>query len=204
VRVAERRVSLTALGWLGAAATLLLVIASRIDPLVVGVATPFVVFFVLVALVSSPTHRADLQRRRSTVRTARRLTALVDECVVADGDSVVEHVASALVDALELRACWFEPGPVGHDLPEITDTGDVTARVQVRVGGAAALPPLVAVPVRDSTGPLGRFVLESNPEVGLSPERRIMAVAMARMVGLVRERRSAPRAESSLRTPPSA
>ncbi|MGH9137888.1 MAG: hypothetical protein ACRD0G_12700 [Acidimicrobiales bacterium] len=64
----DGRLYVVAVGWSGTAATVAVVVASRLDLLVVAVASPFFAFFVLAALLQSPTHRADLARRRATVR----------------------------------------------------------------------------------------------------------------------------------------
>ncbi|MGH9137887.1 MAG: hypothetical protein ACRD0G_12695 [Acidimicrobiales bacterium] len=105
---------------------------------------------------------------------------------------------------LKLRACWFEPGPPAHDLPELTATGEVSARVQHRRGDGTALAPLVAVPVRQATALPGRFVLEADPDIGLTPERRLLAVAAAQLVALVRLAPGAPGATPPITAPPPA
>jgi len=181
----ERRLSVTLLGWLGAAGTAVVVAASRLDPLVVIAATPLTAFFVLAALLSSPTRRAELERRKATLRAIRRLRAVLDECAdLHDVDALADSVARGLVDVLELHGCWFEPAPADRDLPEIGPDGDVTSRVRHRITGGRVLPPLVAVPVNTSHGAAGRFVLEANAAVGLSPERRHIALAVVQVCAL--------------------
>jgi hypothetical protein len=187
VNLTERRPSVVLVGWVGAAATVVLAVASRVDVVVVAAATPFLCFFVLATLLSSPTHRADAERRRATVRATRRLAALLDECSgLRDLEAVTDRVAEGLVELLDLQACWFEPGAGAGDLPVLDADGDVTARVQHRVGAGLVLPPLVAVPVPGPHGPIGRFVLEASATVGLSPERRLLAFAASRVVPIVR------------------
>ena len=174
------RLTVSFLGWLGVASTTILVVASRGDLVVVVVATPLVAFFALAAILASPTHRSDLERRRTTIRAARVLAELLQECSLLDGpDAVVHRVERGLVDLLELRGCWFEPSLASGDLPQITPTGEVTAHVQRRLDAGCALPPLVVLPVQGRAGALGGFVLESDPSIGVSPERRLLAVAMA-------------------------
>jgi hypothetical protein len=203
MRLRDRSLSVTALGWLGALGTVVLVAASRLDLLVVAIATPFLAFFVLAALLSSPTHRADLERRRSTLRASRRLIALLEEfSALDDADTVAERVAAGLVDVLQLQGCWFEAGETVRGVPEMSRDGYVPARVQRRVGGGLALPPLVAMPVQGPEGPIGRFMLEADESVGLSPERRHVAVAMAQLVAVARPARGRGRAMESL-SPPS-
>lgn len=143
---------------------------------------------VVVTVVASTRMPApsDVERRRDTIRSIRRLHRVVDETRAAAGlDAVTELVAAALAETLHLRGCWFEPAPVRRDIPEIDANGDVTARVQHRVRGEGlALPPLVAIPVGHNDHEIGRFVLEGDPAVGVSPERRLIAVAMADVVAL--------------------
>lgn len=202
MRLRDRSLSVTALGWVGALGTVVLVAACRLDLLVVAIATPFFVFFVLAAILSSPTHRADLERRRSTLRATRRLISLIEECsALDDADAVPERIAAGLVDVLQLEGCWFEAGENVPGLPELTRDGNVTARVQRRVRGGLALPPLVAIPVQGREGPIGRFMLEADESVGLSPERRHVAVAMAQLAAVARPARGGHSAVDSL-TPP--
>jgi hypothetical protein len=146
-------------------------------------ATAAVLPVALALWVRSAPRRSDLDRRRSTMRTLRRLNELVAECSSPHGlDEVTASVAGALRDALQLRECWFEPAPATDgDLPVIEPDGNVTATVQRRSGEGLVLPPRTALPVAD-----GRFVLVGDPLVGLTPERRLIAVAMANVVGLAR------------------
>lgn len=129
---------------------------------------------------------SDLERRRDTMRSVRRLHRLIDDCQTAEGlDALTNAVAAALTETLHLRGCWYEPAPVSGDIPEIDANGDVTARVQHRVRGEGlALPPLVALPVAHRQDRLGRFVLEADPALGITPERRVIAVAMADVAAL--------------------
>ena len=130
-------------------------------------------------------HSADLDRRRATVHAVHRMRAVVDECAVArDRDAVVASIAAGLVDVLDLAGCWFEPGAIPHDLPELGPDGDVSLRVQGRVRGGAVLPALVAITVAAGDEPIGRFVLEGRADVGLSIERRVLAFAMAQVVAV--------------------
>jgi hypothetical protein len=132
----------------------------------------------LVVLMLRTPKPSELQRRRETMRALRRVHGLLA------ADASVDEVAEALTETLGLRGCWFESGAVAHDLPEIDGEGDVAARVQHRVGGGLALPPLVALPVRTNGEIVGRFVLESDPSVGVSPERRMAALVMADVAGV--------------------
>jgi hypothetical protein len=139
---------------------------------------------VLALWVRSAPRRSDLDRRRSTMRTLRRLIELAAECSSPhDRGELTASVARALRDALQLRECWFEPTPAGDDLPVIEPDGNVTATVQRRAGEGLALPPRVALPVAG-----GRFVLVGDPRIGLTPERRLIAVAMANVLQLARVR----------------
>jgi hypothetical protein len=119
----------------------------------------------------------ELQRRRSTMRALRTMRALADDCAhTTDAEAAA---CRALREVLGLRDCWYEP-VAGADLPVIDADGTVRALVQRGTGAGLVLPAMVALPVGDG----GRFVLVGDPDVGLSPERRQVAVAMASLLQL--------------------
>mgnify|MGYP000471635607 CR=1 FL=1 len=121
------------------------------------------------------------------IRTAQRAVAAAVDA--GDLESAAAEVSEALVGILGLRACWFEAGATAPDLPELRPDGDVDLLVQRHVRGGLGLPPLLTVPVRVGGEVVGRFVLESDPDVGISVERRVLASALADVVAVRAARR---------------
>ena len=127
----------------------------------------------------------EVERRADTVQSLRRLRRAIHECAgAADGHQAVAAVADALVDTLRLQACWFEWSSDRTDVAELTVDGDTTALVHHRLPEGLALPPLVALPVSVGLHRRGRFLMEADPAVGLSPERRMVAVALGELAAL--------------------
>jgi hypothetical protein len=131
-----------------------------------------------------------VRARRSEVRAAesraevvrvRRLSELA-----AGGEPrgrLIGIVQGELVSLLPVRGCRFEPFPIHGDLPELTHSG-------VRIPGVedARESGLVALPVYGAGRPLGRFVLEFVDDgigIGVPPEDRALAVALADQLGTV-------------------
>lgn len=132
-----------------------------------------------------------VRARRSEVRAAesraevvrvRRLSELA-----AGGEPrgrLIGIVQGELVSLLPVRGCRFEPFPVREDLPELTHSG-------VRIPGvedADRMTGRVALPVYGAGRPLGRFVLDFEDQhtgIGVPPEDRALAVALADQLGTV-------------------
>ena len=145
----------------------------------------------------------EVERRADTVRHLRRLRRAIQDCAIAtDPDQAAAAVVDALVDTLGLHACWFEPESARTDVAELTVDGDTTALVHHRLADGLALPPLVALPVFVGARQRGRFLMEADPSVGLSPERRMIAVALGEVAALrVDTPPGPPRARPDARAP---
>jgi hypothetical protein len=123
--------------------------------------------------------RLDLERRRSTMRALRTLRAFVDDAGTVDRGGVDAIACDALRELLALQDCWYEAVPSDEDLPVMAPDGTVGALVQRGSATGLALPARVALPAGS-----GRFVLVGDPGVGLSPERRLVAVVIGSVLRL--------------------
>lgn len=105
----------------------------------------------------------------------------------APSDSLVRAVAAEVSSALSLRECIFEEPPFGFPLPRLERNGAVASELGSTwylVGGEFALPPEgVELLVLGGGRQVGRFVCEPEPDVGVSLERRIVALALADQLG---------------------
>lgn len=121
---------------------------------------------------------------RAEVVHVRRLSELA-----AGGESrgrLIGIVQGELVALLPVRQCRFEPGTAPHDLPELTHKGVWSPGVDP--DGAPPAPGRVALPVFGAGRPVGRFVLdldEGASGIGVPPEDRALAVALADQLGTV-------------------
>ena len=91
-----------------------------------------------------------------------------------------------LAELLDLEAARFESAPYDFvDIPLIERSGVVSGQRSHRfVRGTFALPASgVELRVLASGRPVGRFVLLPKPDVGVSLEERVVAVALADQVG---------------------
>lgn len=97
---------------------------------------------------------------------------------------VVEAAQGELVELLTLRACRFEAQPFVTTLPRLERSGLLDQRVwRYRNEGFELSPEGVELPVYGRGQQLGRFVLEPTVGVGVSLDRRVVAVAIADQVG---------------------
>lgn len=105
----------------------------------------------------------------------------------ARGDEPADVILAAqeeLADLLVLRSCRFEAQPFLPVLPRLERSGYIDTRVfQLRDDGFELPLEGVELPVFGRGQQLGRFVLEPTPGVGVSLERRVVAVAVADQVG---------------------
>jgi hypothetical protein len=115
----------------------------------------------------------------------------------ARGEEASEILLSAqseLTDLLHLRSCRFEAQPFLPGLPRLERSGYIDTRVRRLAERGFELPAEgVELPVYGRGQPLGRFVLEPTPGVGISLEQRVVAVALADQVGAVLATPSATR-----------
>jgi hypothetical protein len=128
--------------------------------------------------------RVAAEEGRSEISRIHRIAELA-----ARGDDaadVILAVQAELSGLLSLEDCRFEAPPFGRALPELERTGAVNVAVRRYSHGAFELPDDgVVLPVLGRGRVLGRFVLDPTAGVGVSLERRVVAVALADQVGSV-------------------
>jgi hypothetical protein len=114
----------------------------------------------------------------------RRLHRVAD--LIAHGAQPAEVLFACereLTALLTLEHCEFEAG-AASDLPRLERNGIVTGGNLRFVHGDFALPgPAVDLPVLHRGQRVGGFVLRPDPDVGVSLEQRVVAVAIADQVG---------------------
>jgi hypothetical protein len=115
----------------------------------------------------------------------RRIHRIADEA--ARGESTNDVILAAedeIRQVLALRSCRFEPGATADVLARVERDGHVETRVWRLAARGFELPTEgVELPVYGRGQQLGRFVLKPAPGVGVSPEQRLVAVAIADQVG---------------------
>ena len=128
-------------------------------------------------------HRAQLRRINRIAGLAAK-GELVDDLLLA--------VTAELIDTLRLRDAYFERPPYLAGFPRLERNGVVGTRVHRYADGEFELPREgVELPVGAGEALLGRFVLVPTPGVGVSTERRLIAIALADQVGAVLGRKAA-------------
>ena len=128
-------------------------------------------------------HRAQLRRINRIAGLAAK-GELVDDLLLA--------VTAELIDTLRLRDAYFERPPYLAGFPRLERNGVVGTRVHRYADGEFELPREgVELPVGAGEALLGRFVLVPTPGVGVSTERRLIAIALADQVGAVLGRKVA-------------
>jgi K+-sensing histidine kinase KdpD len=126
-------------------------------------------------------------RAGATRRMSREHDALVGLEQVAnlsasgDVDAVWAAVHDALMRELGLRSCTFEAvGGIEVHLPVVDHRGALRVTDSTLVGGGFALPKAgVAIEVRHAGELFGHLVLAPDPQVGVTVQRRQVAVALA-------------------------
>jgi hypothetical protein len=129
-------------------------------------------------------HRGHRQKKRGQDEITRlhRVAELVASG--ARSQDVLESVRSELTDLLSLRACTFEQPPFGTPLPRLGRNGSIDIPRRRIVRGEFTLPAEgVEIPVLGRGRQVGRLVLEPEPEVGVSLEERIVAIAISDQLG---------------------
>jgi len=134
-----------------------------------------------IAIRSQRTHAA----REDEHRLLRRMQRIAGLAAGGEGpDDLLLAVTAELIETLELRNCWFERPPYLAALPRVERTGVVETTEHHYANGAFELPREgVELPVVAGGVKLGRFVMIPTPGVGISKERRLIAVALADQVG---------------------
>lgn len=129
-------------------------------------------------------HRGHRQSKRGQEEITRLHRVAEQVASGARAHDVLESVRAELSDLLSLRSCTFEQPPFGAPLPRLGRNGSLDIPRRRIVRGEFALPVEgVEIPVLGRGRQVGRLVLEPEPDVGVSIEERVVAVAISDQLG---------------------
>jgi len=129
-------------------------------------------------------HRGHRQSKRGQEEITRLHRVAEQVASGARAHDVLESVRAELSDLLSLRSCTFEQPPFGAPLPPLGRNGSLDIPRRRIVRGEFALPVEgVEIPVLGRGRQVGRLVLEPEPDVGVSIEERVVAVAISDQLG---------------------
>jgi hypothetical protein len=138
----------------------------------------------IVAEVVVWAHRGHRQKKRGQDEITRLHRVAEQVAAGASAQDVLESVRAELTDLLSLRACTFEQPPFGTPLPRLGRNGSIDIPRRRIVRGEFTLPAEgVEIPVLGRGRQVGRLVLEPEPDVGVSLEERIVAIAISDQLG---------------------
>jgi hypothetical protein len=144
----------------------------------------------LVGEVSARGRRFRRQRERAADAIARvhRVAALIAEGGPLDRghrlDDIVAAVRTELTALLQLHDCHLEFAPFRWSLPRLERSGTIETSEHEYAGDGFVLPEWgVQLPVLDAGREIARFVLMGNPQVSVTIEERVVAVALADQLG---------------------
>jgi hypothetical protein len=130
----------------------------------------------------STRRQAAATEGKSGIGRIRRLADLAAQG--ADSADVIMAAQAELIELLRLQDCIFEAPPFAKSFPQVERTGVIDSPVHPWAEGGFELPAEgVALPVLGRGHVLGRFLLDPTPGIGVSLERRVVAVALADQVG---------------------
>jgi hypothetical protein len=134
--------------------------------------------------------RAARDDERRSLHRLDRITGLVSRGTGVD--ELVDAVRAELVGTLGLRDCYFERAPYLGRFDRMERTGIATGRIHryTREGFELSRDG-IELPVEGAGEMLGRFVLLPTPGFGVSPGRRMIAIAIADQLGSALARRAA-------------
>jgi K+-sensing histidine kinase KdpD len=144
----------------------------------------------LVGEVSARGRRSRRQRDRAADAIARvhRVAAHIAEGGRLDEehrlDAVVSSVLQEMTALLQLHDCYIEFPPFRWPLPRLERSGTIEATEHEWSGVGFVLPEYgVQLPVMQAGAEVARLVLIGNPEVEVTLEERVVAVALADQLG---------------------
>jgi hypothetical protein len=128
-------------------------------------------------------HRRDARRGQDEITAMRHMAELV--AAGASSDNLTDTAVTELTRVLSLLACRFEVTATGPPLPVLERSGRIESHYRrVGIDGELALPPLgVRLPVVGDGHQVGSLVLDPDPNVGVTLEARVVAVALADQLG---------------------
>ena len=126
--------------------------------------------------------RQDRERAADAISRVHRVAERV-----ATGDPLVEiarAVQVELIALLMLRDCWLELSPFQWPLPRLERAGTIEADEHRFLGRGFAMPEFgVQLPVLEGGREVARLVLIGDPDVAVTLEERVVAVALADQLG---------------------
>src|SRR5829696_7285761 len=129
-------------------------------------------------------HRGHRQSKRGHEEITRLHRVAEQVASGAGAHDVLESVRAELTDLLSLRDCRFEQPPFGAPLTRLGRNGSIDLPRRRIVRGEFALPAEgVEIPVLGRGRQVGRLVLEPDPDVGVSIEERVVAIAISNQLG---------------------
>jgi K+-sensing histidine kinase KdpD len=128
-------------------------------------------------------NRSLATERRSEIHQLHRVAELVARG--ASRTEVEQAVCEELRQLLALRDCWYEPEPSARVFPRLERNGAIAADKYRHTGheGFALPADGVELPVFGGGRSEGRLILQPDGEVGVSLDRRLVAVAIADQLG---------------------
>ena len=144
----------------------------------------------LVGEVAARGRRSRRERERAADAIARvhRVAARIAEGGRLDRDRRLDEIVHAvqveLKALLRLYDCELEFAPFQWPLPRLERSGTIEASEHEYTGAGFVLPEYgVQLPVLESGREVARFVLMGNPQVSVTIEERVVAVALADQLG---------------------
>jgi uncharacterized protein DUF4118 len=128
--------------------------------------------------------RRSAEAREGEIKRIHRVANLAARG--EEAADVIMATQAELMSLLDLEDCRFEAPPFSSALPRLDRSGALTGHEFHLHPNGFALPTIGAeLPVLGRGQLLGRFVLDPKPNVGVSLEQRVVAVALADQVGAV-------------------
>jgi hypothetical protein len=144
----------------------------------------------LVGEVAARGRRFQRQRERAADAIARvhRVAAQIAESGPLDRDHRLDEIVAAvrteLTELLQLRDCYLEYAPFQWPMPRLERSGTIETSEHEYTGDGFVLPEWgVQLPVLDAGREIARFVLMGDPDVSVTIEERVVAVALADQLG---------------------
>ena len=129
-------------------------------------------------------HRGHRQKERGQDEITRLHRVAEQVAAGASAHDVLESVRAELTHLLSLRGCTFEQPPFGSPLPRLGRNGSIDIPRRRIIRGEFTLPAEgVEIPVLGRGRQVGRLVLEPEPDVGVSIEERVVAIAISDQLG---------------------
>jgi K+-sensing histidine kinase KdpD len=132
--------------------------------------------------------RRERERAADAIDRVHRVAAQIAEGgpMASDGRlrTVVDAVVRELIALLQLHDCYIEFAPFQWPLPRLERSGAIEASEHQFSSGGFMLPEYgVGLPVLQAGTEVARLVLLGNPEVSVTLEERVVAVALADQLG---------------------